>query len=281
MDNFQAEYLREGTSVEQPRFAHSLEMGVLAQTGLIGTVLFIGWLASALVGAVAALRGPPIRAAAAGMLTLFAYWLLHASVDWFWELPGVTGPALAALGTALALASGGRPVAATTAPPARPRAVLAALAAAGLLAVTALGASWLAEIEIERASSGWRSDPELAFARLERADSLNPLSARAQLTAGTIAARLGRRDDAERWFTAALRREPDNAYPLLELGVIEGELGRLARSEALLARAAAANPRDVVTLRALRAVRRGSPLTLREVNAAIRRRTASIGGHNR
>jgi O-Antigen ligase len=281
MDNFQAEYLREGTSVEQPRFAHSLEMGVLAQTGLIGTVLFIGWLASALVGAVAALRGPPIRAAAAGMLTLFAYWLLHASVDWFWELPGVTGPALAALGTALALASGGRPVAATTAPPARPRAVLAALAAAGLLAVTALGASWLAEIEIERASSGWRSDPELAFARLERAESLNPLSARAQLTAGTIAARLGRRDDAERWFTAALRREPDNAYPLLELGVIEGELGRLARSEALLARAAAANPRDVVTLRALRAVRGGSPLTLREVNAAIRRRTASIGGHNR
>ena len=155
------------------------------------------------------------------------------------------------------------------------------LAAAGLLAAISLGGSWLAEIEIERASSGWRSDTQLAFDRLERAESLNPLSAKAQLTAGTIAARLGRRDDAERWFKAALRREPDNAYTLLELGAIEGELGRLARSEALLARAAEANPRDAVTLRALRAVRRGSPLTLRQINDAIRRRTASIGGHNR
>ena len=281
MDNFQPEYLRAGTSEEQPRFAHSLEMGVLAQTGLIGILLFIGWLASALVGAAAALRAPPLRAAAAGALTLFAYWFLHASLDWFWELPGVTGPALAALGVALALASGERPDPATAAPRGRPRAMLAALVAAGLLAATVLGASWLAEIEIERASSGWRSDPELAFDRLERAESLNPLSARAQLTAGTIAARLGRRGDAERWFEAALRREPDAAYPLLELGAIEGELGRLARSEALLARAAEANPRDVVTRRALRAVRRGSPLTLREVNAAIRRRTASIVGRGR
>ena len=45
MDNFQAEYLLRGTSEEQPRFAHSLEMGVLAQTGFVGTLLFIGWLA--------------------------------------------------------------------------------------------------------------------------------------------------------------------------------------------------------------------------------------------
>ena len=174
MDNFQPEYLREGTSEEQPRFAHSLEMGVLAQTGLIGTVLFLGWLATGLVGAAAALRAPPHRAAAAGALTLFAYWFLHASIDWFWELPGVTGPALAALGTALALASGGRPAAPTGAPRRRSRVVLAVLVAAGLLAATALGASWLAEIEIERASSGWRSDTQLAFDRLERAESLNP-----------------------------------------------------------------------------------------------------------
>ena len=275
MDNFQAEYLLRGTSEEQPRFAHSLEMGVLAQTGFVGTLLFIGWLACALLGAASALRAPPRRAAAAGALTLFAYWLVHGSLDWFWELPGLAGPAVAALGIGLALAPQRRAVA-----PARPRAMAAGLVAFGLVAVTALGASWLAELEIERASTTWRSEPDVAFDRLERAESLNPFSAKAQLTAGTIAARLGRRVDAEQWFRAALEREPDNAYTLLELGVIEGELGRLGRSEALLARASAANPRDAVTLRALRAVRRGSPLSLAEVNEAILRRAARLGTHN-
>ena len=279
MDNFQAEYLREGTSEEQPRFAHSLEMGVLAQTGLVGALLFLGWILGGLLGGVAALRAPPARAAAAGALTLFAYWFLHASVDWFWELPGLTGPAVAALGMGTALAP--RALADRAAAPRRmPRAVAAGLVVAGVVAFLALGATWVAELEIERASSGWRSDPELAFDRLERAESLNPLSAKAQLTAGTIAARLGRRDDAERWFEAALEREPDNAYTLLELGVIEGELGREARSEALLTRAAEAHPRDVVTLRALRAVRRGQPLSLRAVNAAILRRSVRLGSHN-
>ena len=279
MDNFQAEYFREGTSEEQPRFAHSLEMGVLAQTGLVGALLFLGWILGGLLGGVAALRAPPARAAAAGVLTLFAYWFLHASVDWFWELPGLTGPAVAALGMGTALAPRALPDRAAT-PRRTPRAVAAGLVVAGLVAFLALGASWVAELEIERASSGWRSDPELAFDRLERAESLNPLSAKAQLTAGTIAARLGRRADAERWFEAALEREPDNAYTLLELGVIEGELGREARSEALLTRAAEAHPRDVVTLRALRAVRRGQPLSLRAVNAAILRRSVRLGSHN-
>ncbi len=279
MDNFQAEYLREGTSEEQPRFAHSLEMGVLAQTGLVGALLFLGWIVGGLLGGVAALRAPPARAAAAGALTLFAYWFLHASVDWFWELPGLTGPAVAALGMGTALAPRAQPDRASS-PRRMPRAAAAGLVGAGVVAFLTLGASWVAELEIERASSGWRSDPELAFDRLERAESLNPLAAKAQLTAGTIAARLGRRAEAERWFEAALEREPDNAYALLELGVIEGELGREARSEALLTRAAEAHPRDVVTLRALRAVRRGQPLSLRAVNEAILRRSVRLGSHN-
>jgi tetratricopeptide (TPR) repeat protein len=275
MDNFQAEYLRRGTSEEQPRFAHSLEMGVLAQTGLVGILLFAGWLAGALLAGGGALRAPPRRAAAAGALTVFAYWLLHASIDWFWELPGLTGPAVATLGIAAALAPR-RELRAVT----PPRALRAAIAGAGLIAVLAMAASWLAELEIDRASETWRSDPGAAFDRLERAESLNPLGVRAQLTAGTIAARLDRSGEAESWFEAALEREPDNAYALLELGVIAGEAGRLERAEALLARAAEANPRDPVTRRARRAVRRGSPLTLAAVNEAILRRSSRLGRHN-
>ena len=41
-DNFQAEYLRRGNSGEQPDYPHSLEMGILSQTGLVGTLLILG-----------------------------------------------------------------------------------------------------------------------------------------------------------------------------------------------------------------------------------------------
>ena len=279
MENFQPEYLREGSSEEQPRFAHSLEMGMLAQTGLVGILLFAGWLVAGLVGSAAALRTPRRRAAAAGALTLFAYWLLHASIDWFWELPGLTGPALAALAMGLALAAPDRTAAA--APPRRlGTPVAAGLVAVGLIACVGLGASWLAELEIERASKDWPSDPQAAFDRLDRAESLNPLSAKAQLTGGTIAGRLGRSQDAADWFERALEREPENSYALLELGVVEAEIGRRARAEELLAQAVANNPRDQVTRRALRALRRGRPLTLRAVNQAILRRTQRLGSHN-
>jgi hypothetical protein len=280
MENFQPEYLREGSSEEQPRFAHSLEMGMLAQTGLVGILLFAGWLVTGLVGSAAALRTPRRRAAAAGALTLFAYWFLHASIDWFWELPGLTGPALAGLAMGLALSAPDR-AAAAAAPQRRLGTPLAAaLVAVGLIACLGLGASWLAELEVERASSDWRADPQTAFDRLDRAESLNPLSARAQLTGGTIAGRLGRSQEAADWFERALEREPDNAYALLELGVVEAEIGRRARAEELLAQAVANNPRDQVTRRALRALRQGRPLTLRAVNQAILRRTQRLGSHN-
>ncbi len=41
-ENFQEEYLENGVSGEQPRFPHSLELGVLSQTGLPGALLLLG-----------------------------------------------------------------------------------------------------------------------------------------------------------------------------------------------------------------------------------------------
>ena len=75
--------------------------------------------------------GPPrceSASAAAAATAIFVYWLLHASVDWFWEFPGLTAPALACLGLAAALAP--RASAAADSPPVRRPAVRRAVAVA-------------------------------------------------------------------------------------------------------------------------------------------------------
>jgi tetratricopeptide (TPR) repeat protein len=266
VEQFQEEYLRRGDSDEQPRYAHSFELGVLSQTGLIGAVLLFGSLAAALAAALRARAGPPAaRAAAAAAVTLFGYWLLHASVDWLWEFAALCGPALAALAMAGALA----PRPAATAPAPWPRPALALGALPMLVLAASFAFPWLSAREVERAGRDWGADPEAAFRRLDRAHDLNPLSARPALTAATIALRLDRLGLAERWFREALEREPNNDYALLELGAMASVQGNRETALRLLGRARRASPRDDEIAAALRRVRRGRLLNLQLLNQRI------------
>ena len=102
VDNFAVEYLKLGRSREQPRYPHSLEMGLLTGTGLVGVLLFASFL---VVAGIAALRraDPLVRGVSAGALGATAYWLLHGSGDWLWEFPSLGGAGIAALGLAVGL----------------------------------------------------------------------------------------------------------------------------------------------------------------------------------
>ena len=271
-ENFQETYLEKGTSGEQPRYAHSLELGVLSQTGLPGALLLLGAMAAAAVAAIHARRAPPAaRAAAAGAAAVFAYWLLHASVDWFWEFVALTGSALAALALAGALGPRrsaerrrmGRPLAAAT-------------VAAALVVGASFALPWLAALDVDRAAGGWGADPDAAFERLDRAEALNPLSARAPLTAATIALRLDRTAEAERGFREALRREPRNVYALLYLGVLTAERDPAAGLE-LAERARAASPRDASVRFVTQRLRRNRPVDLRSLSRSIVQRADQLG----
>ena len=275
-DGFQPYYLRRGKSLERPRYAHSLELGVLAQTGLVGALLVFGALAAFAAAAFRAIRKgyAPVGAAAGAAGTVFAYWFLHGSVDWFWEFAGLGAPALAMLGLAAGLAPRGN---SPMPPPARPLATLRLPAlAAGAAAVAAttvlLAGPWISDLEIDRAAEQWRGSPEAAFTRLDRARRLNPASAQPDLAAGTIALRLGRLDQAERAFSRARDREPDNAYALLELGLIAAERDDRARATALLRRVTVLHPRDDIPAQALRDVRAGRYVTTARVNQLLLRR---------
>ena len=86
------EWLRERPIGEAARDAHSVELETLAELGLVG----LGLLALAFGGVAGAAvvlqrRDPQVAAGASAGLTV---WLAHATLDWDWELPAVTLPAL-------------------------------------------------------------------------------------------------------------------------------------------------------------------------------------------
>jgi len=111
-DNFRGAYLRHRHSDSSPRYPHSVELRTLTETGLLGGAIGLVGLCAALLAAARAARSaaePLAKAAAGAALAGFLYWLLHGSVDWFWEIAGLGAPAFALLGLACSLARPGSP----------------------------------------------------------------------------------------------------------------------------------------------------------------------------
>jgi hypothetical protein len=292
VDNFQQQYLAHGRSNETPRYPHSVELRTLSQLGLVGTLLAIAGLGAALLTALrgiwnrSATRSHPLAGAvAAAALSGFAYWMVHGSVDWFWEFAGLGAPAFALLGLACALAPrSDRPPDAVTStasapdetpPPRRPglaaprRLRVAAVAILALAMAVSFALPWLSWRQVQSAARVWTSDTSAAYARLDDAARLNPLSDEADLVAGNIALRLGDLRRAERRFTQALERSPHDAYATLVLGAIASSEGHRGAAQRLLARAARLNPRDPVARSALAVVDSGRRVSLQQLGLSV------------
>jgi O-antigen ligase len=86
---------------------HSLPLEMAAELGLPG-LLFLGMFVGGLAAAARrALReGDPL---APGAYAVCVAWLLHATIDWDWQLPAVTLPALVLAGGLLAASERGLP----------------------------------------------------------------------------------------------------------------------------------------------------------------------------
>lgn len=288
VDNFQQQYLRHGRSTEQPRYPHSVELRTLTETGVVGSALALAGLAAALLAGWRAAYARRASDALAGDVALaalggFAYWSVHGSFDWFWEFAGLGAPAFALLGLACALAPapaapGGEAPATLpgTAPAGARRRLLGrrrvgwALAAlAGGIAATSLITPWLSRLEVQSAARIWARAPRRAYSRLQDAAGLNPLSDEAYLLAGSIALRYGDLALADRRFSQALARSPDDAYATLERGAIASSSGRQTEAVRLLARAAQLQPRDRLTAQALALARASRRVSVTALNRSI------------
>ncbi|HEY5044435.1 MAG TPA: O-antigen ligase family protein [Solirubrobacteraceae bacterium] len=297
-DNFQQQYLAHGRSEETPHYPHSVELRTLSQTGVIGALLALVGLVAALVAAARGLRGgdPLARAVVAAALGGFAYWAVHGSFDWFWEFAGLGAPAFALLGLACALTPRAPAAPARSTHVAQPVREMSAPTGASptsgevsgrrraaafrglgiglgvLLAVAAvlsLAATWLSQLQVQSAARVWTKAPQTAYARLNDAARLNPLSDEAYLVAGSIALRFGDLARADHEFALALGRTPGDAYATLERGAIASSENDRRGALALLESAARLNPRDPLTKQALRLAREGRRVNVEELNRSI------------
>ncbi|HWE80619.1 MAG TPA: O-antigen ligase family protein [Gaiellaceae bacterium] len=218
VDNFAGDYLLLRRSQEEPLYPHSVELRVLAQTGAVGAFLVLLFVAAVVLALRHLRRVDETRRAVAGMaLTVVAYWLIHGSIDWFWEIPALGGIAFLCLGWAISLTR-------TEPPPAREKQRhgglgKAAVAGLAVVAIASMLPPWLAAQETATAIDGWPQDPARAYARLATASHLNPLSSQPDLLAGAIAARVGNWSRMKTSFTAAIARQPDDWYAHLELAI--------------------------------------------------------------
>jgi fumarate reductase subunit D len=225
VDNFEADYLVERRSQEEPLYPHSVELRLLSQTGLVGTLLFVSFLGALVVTLRHLYRLPRSKQAVAGTaLAMAVYWFVHGSVDWFWEIPALGGAAFWCLGMAASLTVG--PSAAVPTTRHVRHLVTAGLAATAVVVVVAFALPWLAAEETLRAATSWREDPHGAYARLDTASRLNPLSDEPKVVEGAIASRLHDRARMRSAFREALRRDPRDWYAHLELAVVASLEGR-------------------------------------------------------
>ncbi len=77
-------------------------MEIAAELGLVGLAAFALMLAGVAAAARRALRSH--GGIAAGASAALVVWLLHASIDWDWQLPAVSLPAIVLAGALIAIA---------------------------------------------------------------------------------------------------------------------------------------------------------------------------------
>ena len=226
--SFQRFWLRNRSNDLPVRDAHSLYLETLAELGPLGLALLLCALAAPLV-AVRAARSSPLAAAALGG---YVAYLVHAGIDWDWEMPAVTLAALAC-GVGLLLAARGtetRPIGLA------PRAVGVG-AAAALVCVAVLGLvgnrAELAAADALDASQLNSAADEARLARRWEPWSGTPwrLLGESQLQAGSV-------DRARGSFLRGLRHDRGDWELWLDLALVSHGGER----RAALARVARLNP---------------------------------------
>lgn len=213
---FRFAYLLERDADLQPEDPHSVEMLMASELGVPGLLLFGAFLIAAIVAVMRARRlGPSAAALAAGALAAVGYWLVQASVDWFWHYPAITLPVVFALG-----AAAGPALLHPAGPPRRGRRML--LAALASLVALSLIPFFLSERLTNQALRDWQSDLPGAYSDLSLATDLNPFSSRPLAAEAVIAESAGESQRALGALSKGEERQPDEwTLYFLEARILE------------------------------------------------------------
>ena len=225
------------------RDTHSLYLELLAETGWLGllsALLFVAGTLAAGGRALFVLRGRPEAGVVASLLAAWSVFVVFAGFDWVWEATAVAALGLAA--AALAMAA--------TASAARPRTRLPVRLALALLALV-IGLTQLPGLvstsKVRSSQAAVRTgDLRLALGDAEDAVASSPWAATPFVQRALILELAGKLPAARADLLRAREREPTNyRHPLL-LARVEAELGRPAAAVAAYRAARALAPRKAV-----------------------------------
>jgi hypothetical protein len=227
--NYADQEFRRRHGLEHVTTPHSLELQLLAELGVGGAIGLLLLVAPVLIaGFTRSSRRRPgadtaLTTAALGMFTA---WLAGTSVDWLYDIPGLTGMAMLAAAVLLATAAP-FPESSPAPPPGflRSRAALGlALGTVALLAAS-LGRQYAAALYSDWGMSLMHRRPLSALQTLRTAEQLDPWSMQTQYTVAAAYARLNDYPAARAALRRAEQLEPENFVPPALLGDIAVRAG--------------------------------------------------------
>lgn len=245
--NYQFDYYVQRKTDRNLTDPHSLPLRLLAETGLVGFLLFGAFLAAL---AVAFARGwratpDPVRRSAVALAAGGAVVIGQNSVDWLWLIPGITGLGIFTLAIAAGMVSqGGRaPVAARV--PAR-RSIGWVAAAIGLvIAAVAVLMPFLADVHERRARALAATAPARSLSEARSAAQMDPFDVDPHYLQAGALEDMGQRAAARAQLQKALDLEPRNFATLGLLGDFEARAGNIPLARGYYAQALRLDPLDV------------------------------------
>ena len=208
--SFERRWTEERPAPNNARDAHNFYLETLAELGPLGLALLVVALGAPLSGLGRARRAPLASAAAAA----YAAFLVHASVDWDWELPVLVLPALACAAVLVAEARVGPAISLTAAR----RAVGVAVAA------TAIAVALVAHVGNRALAEGVvaleHGDTTGAAAAARRAKLWAPWSHEPWQLLGEAQLAERKDKDARRSLAEAIRRAPQEWRLWFDLAIV-------------------------------------------------------------
>lgn len=226
---FQNLWNRDRKSPFQVLDAHSLYLEVMGELGAVGLVLLLAGLLALTGGLIARVRRPN-RPAVAAVLAAALAWLVHAGVDWDWELTAITVWLFGLAAIAIASRSPSRRLP-------MPRLLRLVAALGCLLLALSPFAIWRSQVQLEDAVAAFRTGDcpktvDQALASLEAVDA----RAEPWELIAYCDVRLGQTDLAIGAAQAAVRRDPDNWEYRYALALVRGAARKDPRAAAREAR---------------------------------------------